>query len=278
MPYWFDDPMLATSDDHGVTWQARPLAGVRSVVTAVWTRGGDAPIFAVSDGGQIFRSLDRGASFTVVASDANVSLHAVWGTAADVLYVVGRASATSPRSGLPDAGEPDDAATDAGTAGLASRVANASGFVLRSTDGGTTWTQVASVGGGGLVGVSGTPDGRRVFAVGPGERWARTDDGARTWRTSTLALEAGDHRFDFHSVLVLPDDPNPYIVQTSYAGGPSLVRDIDDYAGAIVWRSEDLPLERFDESSGTRWASSVWGDSTTNVWAVGTGGALWHRQ
>lgn len=269
-------PFVIVTGDRGATWTDWTPASASGTVRGVWTRGAGLPVLAVTDSGQIFRSADGQEPFSLIVSDETVAFEGVWGTAGDVMYTVGTSLAVTAGASGTQASADGAAPTDAaGQGSVASHAEMASAFILRSLDAGLTWTQVVTLPGGGLRSVSGTPDGRRVLAVGYRNRWALSVDGGLNWDTARELPSENDHRFDYEVVTFVPGDAAPYITSPPNLVSSNLLRGID--GDGVTW-FEEVPEERLDSQTYTKWPRSVWGDMKGNVWAVGQGAAVWHRR
>jgi photosystem II stability/assembly factor-like uncharacterized protein len=239
--------VLLHSADHGATWQRRD-AGIEGTVEAVWALDASRILVATADG-KVCRSTDGGATWAVAYSGAATTLYDVWGGADGGAYAVGKQSGTV---FVPDGGS---ATTDG------------PGIVLASADGGATWTEAAAQPVGTLWRVWGTPNGNSVYGAGAGVSVAWTTDHASTWHTQGLAFSTPD--LDLTNVWVTPDDGSVY-----FASPHGVVRGINYLTtGPVQFNTEPLPAA----AGGAVVPTALWGATGGDVWAVGAGGAIWHR-
>jgi|GEM_PF-962465 len=255
---------------NGGTWTETVLPYAQDhdrVLTDLWRAPGGELVavgsqdpWSVARQGLVLRSGDGGQSWaeaTITGGpDINgdpkpVFLQSVWGTDATHLWAAGyqHNSFAAVKSGI---GQPAK-----------------EGLVLRSNDGGATWTQFAfpavlgSEADRFLLGVAGT-DANHVVAVGydVADRTGaittvvmRTENGGATWTTSVSGIAAGVRLANVATV------------------GPELFA----MGGGRVYRSPD---------AGATWALStptildaqvydVWGSDAQHVYAVGSNGRAW---
>jgi hypothetical protein len=251
-----------TNDGQGRLEQLTALAGV-------------APhtLYAVGKAGLIYRTADDGASWTKLSNPGiTEDLAAVWGSSTTDVYVVGRTTLahstdgvtftkpTSPFNALlvDIAGTPATGVFAVGFVGATGAAA------YRSTDNGTTWSQV-TVGGGGET-LSGGGFNMSVFGMG-NELWIgagggqifHTGDGA-TWTKQPidasanpsallnigqirgrapghlLALTVGDPINSAPSALIRTTDGAHWTVLPSTASPPGNYRSLAfDPTGTSVW-------------------------------------------
>ena len=251
---------LLHSIDHGQTWQSVAVPGAHNL-EAAWAPDPQHVIVADHDG-DLFSSADGGASFSRSSIGGGVVLFSLWGSAdAKALYAVGGRV-----SSAPDAGTlmfADD--TDAGLVGEGD--ASLAGAMFRSDDGGQTWTEIDVTPAGPLWNVSGTPDGREVYAAGGGASVAWTVDNGATWTARSRLGSSPD--YDLTDVWVAPGDAAVF-----FTSSKGVVIDIQfNDSGSAQFRYEGVP----PGDDGTQETFALWGRGSADVWAVGPGGTLRHR-
>ena len=152
--------LLMHTTDRGQSWQ-RIDVGTASPFFGVWPIDRDRVVVTTA-GGQILATADGGATWTTTFSDPRMVLWGAWGSASSDLYVVGGVAIVG--DGGVGADVPAGAAVPNGGAAIPPAYG---GVVLHSSDGGTTWLNVADAATPGLLWrVSGTADGATVYAVG----------------------------------------------------------------------------------------------------------------
>jgi photosystem II stability/assembly factor-like uncharacterized protein len=208
-----------------------------------------------SDGGFFVRSTDGGTTWSRVSVAGTQALVALWTTASGTIYACGQAaSASAP----PDSGT-DDGGTDAGAAGV--DVAPA-GVVVRSDDGGNTWTTVTTAPAS-LFAISGTSDGQRIIAVGFGFTEIESTDGGATWHVDCGRNDNSARYSGLGSVWVPDAQSDPFIAA---GNAPYVVRDLSCYNGKpSLWTSEQLP----STGSGLQSGAIAVAGNPREVWAVG---------
>lgn len=239
--------------DGGANWQpiALPAVPAGRVLTGVWGSGPNDVYIAGTQtdavtgrtDALILRSTDDGATWSVsllANAPAKRSLAGIYGSSASNIYAVGR--------------EVDAANVN-------------HGLILHSTDGGASWTAVAtdSSASTGLTAVWSAP-GARAFAVGshrfPGSN--RTEgvilnsaDGGATWEVAKRVF-LGTISVEYTGI---------------WGSGPGNVYAVND-RGLI---SRFNGSSWFDASSGTTTPlMGIHGASSTNAWAVGYGSLVLH--
>jgi photosystem II stability/assembly factor-like uncharacterized protein len=258
-----DQPaVIAKSTDRGATFTLlKPtFTGVFSAVAADST-GNPIGVGYASDGGFFIRSPDGGATWSRVPVAGTLTLFGLWTTASGTLYACGEAaSASAPPDGSTDGG--DDAGTDAGAAG---GYAIPGGVVVRSDDGGNTWTTVTTAPST-LFSISGTADGQRIVAVGGGFTEIESTDGGATWQV-VCGREDNTARYSSFGSVWVPDAQSPPFIAAGNA--PYVVRYLSCYEGApSLWSSEPLPTTN---GTGLESGAIAVAGSPTEVWAVGAG-------
>jgi photosystem II stability/assembly factor-like uncharacterized protein len=262
-------PALLHSADRGASWQSRTF-GDAVDLESVWAL--DARRIVLGGTGHISCTEDGGATWRRVLADEGTRVLALWGTdLGDVLYAAGARSGTADGAAVAtpttSAAPPSvDDGCDGGAAPMGTR-GDEHGLLLRSTDGGLTWTSLGVQTAGPLSSVWGTPDGRVVVASGPRASLAWTyDDGAHWFEQSRALAPPQD---DLSAVWVGPGDASFFFATPS-----GLVRDVAyDCAGPLRLTYESLP----PSPDGALGVAAIWGPSSGDVWAVGPGGLLRHR-
>jgi len=254
------ESVLVHSADHGQSWQIVP-AGVVTALQAVWAFDRTAIVAADYEAG-VIRSEDGGATWARHDAEPGTLLFGLWASGPADLYAVGGEQPASDTTGDADGGAADAAAT----------VTSLVGVVLHSTDGGLSWTRVATASTGALWNVWGTPDGRTVYAGGAAGTMAWTTDGGATWQSS--GLPAPNSLFDLDDVWVSPGSAGPF-----FASPEAIVRGVRTLpdGGPAAYDVEALPPNPATDTTRYLNAFAIWGTGDDDVWAVGPGGALWHR-
>jgi photosystem II stability/assembly factor-like uncharacterized protein len=251
-------PLVAKSTDRGATFTLLHPTTFRGVFSAVADDGAGNPIGVGYDesGGFFVRSTDGGATWSQVPVPATGQLFALWTTASGTIYASGDAIASPPDGGT-------DAGVDAGS-GNADPFAAYTGLIVRSDDGGATWTTVVTSPSS-LFSISGTPDGQRIVAVGFAFNEVESTDGGATWRVDCGRNDTRVRDSDFASVWVPDATSSPFIA----ANASYVVRLLDcDYTGMpSIETSEPLP----SPTVGLQSSVLALAGNATEVWAVGTG-------
>jgi hypothetical protein len=254
-----EHPFVARSTDNGKTFApSYPTFAGGLYAAAADGAGNLLAVGSAADGGFFVRTDDGGATWTRTVVPGTSGLGGVWVAASGVIYACGRAT--------PGAGPADGGASADGGA-----PAEPPGVVVRSLDGGATWSTMTSAPAP-LFSVSGTLDGARVVAVGRGFTMVESFDGGATW-----SVDAGDPGFedrnfsDLGSVWVADAVSGQYIA----AGNAGyVVRSVSQErpGDPLAETSEDLPAAGNGVQSG---AIAVAGTGPSDVWAVGSG--IFHR-
>lgn len=253
--------VLLHSGDRGASWQPVGVSTARDL-RAVWSLDG-ARVLVATGQGEIWATQDGGATWTAAFRDARASLNAIWGGAEGLVYAAG---------GQRDDGDAgtDAAGIDDGCDSGASMAVGGQphGILLRSIDGGASWSSVGLATAGALTSVWGTPDGRVVATSGASASLAWTRDHGENWLQQSRA--GAPHDEDLDDVWVGPGDAAFF-----FASPSGVIRNVDFRCdGPVRLLRETLPAAADAGASGV---AAVWGPGSDDVWAVGTGGAIWHR-
>ncbi|MGH0034914.1 MAG: WD40/YVTN/BNR-like repeat-containing protein [Myxococcota bacterium] len=203
------------SDDGGASWRQARRVPTRAVLTSVhfvddrlgWAAGHDAVVIHTGDGGETWSLQHRDV-------ESDTPLFSVWMADARRGYAVGAFGlALATRDGgrhwapVPILPGEDDLHLNAlfeGPGGTLFIAAEA-GRVLRSTDGGTTWTALDPPYTGSFWGGLATPDAG-VLVFGMRGHLLRSDDGGESWQSldsgTDQSLSGGTVLRDGRSVLV----------------------------------------------------------------------------
>jgi hypothetical protein len=250
-------PLIARSMDGGASFTLLHPTTFTGAFSAVAADGAGNPIGVGSAGGVGFfvRSGDGGDSWSRVPVPGTEALWSLWTTSSGTIYACGQAAIPSADGGT-DAG-----GIDGGTAGPYAAI---TGVVVRSDDGGSSWTTMARSPSS-LFSISGTPDGQRIVAVGYAFNQVESTDGGATWHVECGRNDTSIRYSDFASVWVPDAQSAPFIA----ANAPYVVRSLScDYTGTPVIETWDqLPSPTVGLQSS---ALAVAGNAT-EVWAVGTG-------
>lgn len=132
-----DQGAIYLSDEACTTWTAANTNGVTNTLFGVWGPAAGSPLYAVGDGGTLLTSTDGGLNWTKSTLGSG-PLYSVWGTSPSDVYVVGQE--------------------------------------IHHYDG-TSWTRMTTQNEGTIVtdkfmsvGITGSPDHTRIYAVGLGGR------------------------------------------------------------------------------------------------------------
>jgi hypothetical protein len=243
--------VIAKSTDGGATFTLLHPSFSGGLLAA-GADGAGNPIGAgtASDGGFFVRSTNGGADWSRVPVPGASALYALWTTASGTIYACGVAASAS---------APPDGGVDAGDGGSA---AGAGGVVVRSDDDGDTWATLTTTPYG-LSGISGTPDGKRIDAVGAGYTQIESTDSGANWNVHSGDDGNTSRTYSSFSSVWVPDAlSEPFI-----AAGSStyVVRGFTRAGGDEGY--EDLPAAGLGLQST---AMAVAGNAT-EVWAVGAG-------
>jgi hypothetical protein len=254
-------PLVAQSIDGGATFTLLHPTSFKGLFSYVTADAAGNPIGAgqASAGGFFVRSSDGGATWSQVLVPGTAAVWSLWPTASGTIYGCGQAAIPSADAGT-DAGAAD-ASTDAAPAGPYAEI---TGVIVRSDDGGATWTIVARSPSA-LFSISGTPDGQRIMAVGFAFNQVESADGGATWRVECGRNDTTIRDSDFANVWVPDAQSAPFIA----ANAPYVVRNLNcDFTGTPLGEGwEQLPSPTVGLQSS---ALGVAGNAT-EVWAVGTG-------
>jgi hypothetical protein len=258
-------PVIARSTDRGATFTlVNPtFAGIFTAVAAD-NAGNPIGVGSTSAGGFFVRSADGGNTWSSVPVPGTAWLDGVWTTASGTIYACGEAT---PPADAPDGGA--DAGTDAGVGGPTAL--DPYGAVVRSDDGGATWTTLATSPAP-LHAISGSADGQHIVAVGYGYTEIESRDAGASWQVDCGSDYVSKPFSGFGSVWVqdattapfIAAGNAPYVVRSvAFCGGP----------GQSIETWEALPyIGLGDAASGIEaGVIAVAGTSPTNVWAVGVG-------
>jgi photosystem II stability/assembly factor-like uncharacterized protein len=241
-------PLVARSTDRGATFALlQPsFTGTFSAVAAD-PAGNPIGVGYTTDTGFFVRSTDGGSTWSRVLVPGTAWLVAIWATSSGTVYACGMAPLSDGGAG----------------AGV--------GVVVRSDDGGDTWTTLTTAPAP-LHAISGTSDGQRVVAVGDGFTEIESTDGGATWHLDSGSDESGNPRYSaFGGVWVQDLTTAPFIAA---GNAPYVVRSVSAFGGPAqsieTW--EPLP----DTGPGLQeGAVAVAGRGPTDIWAVGAG--IFHR-
>jgi photosystem II stability/assembly factor-like uncharacterized protein len=261
-----DSGVLMHTADRGQTWQ-RVDVGAVSPLLGIWAID-RARVVLPTSGGQILVTADGGASWTIAFSDPGMVLWGAWGSAGGGdLYVVGGATVVG------DGGVGDGAA-DSG-------IPTYTGVVLRSSDGGATWQNIAGASTACILWrVSGTADGATVYAVGDCGSVASTTDHGATW-TISGATRAGEN-YGVSDVWVSPTGTS-YLVLDGRGWNPNsadqhVCRGVEvGDNGALVAVSTGCEVLPPSSSGSSSSPLAIWGTTDDDVWVAGVYTPLWHR-
>jgi photosystem II stability/assembly factor-like uncharacterized protein len=255
-------PVALHSVDHGQSWQARAVGDATDLRSA-WALGAERVLLATGDG-RIFRSADAGATWTLAFHDAGARVLALWGSSAGVVYAAGAARGDAVLGAA--ASDPLVDGCDGGSDAIAEPAVE-HGVVLRSDDGGQTWTSSAVATPGPLLGIWGRPDGSMVVAAGANTSVAVTLDAGAHWSEHGQAEDVPG--LDVTDVWVGPGDGAVF-----FASPSGLVRDVAFHCtGSVQLGYEPVP----PSNDGSRGVAAVWGPGSDDVWTVGPGGVIRHR-
>ncbi len=243
--------LVAKSTDGGATFTLLHPSFSGAVLAAAADGAGN-PIGAgtTSDGGFFVRSTNGGADWSRVPVPGTSSLSGLWTSASGSIYACGVPASTS---------APADGGVDGGDAGPAAKMG---GVVVRSDDDGDTWATLTTTPYE-LTAISGTPDGRRIDAVGYVYTQVESLDSGATWQVYSGNDSNTSRTYSNFSSVWVPDG----LSETFIAAGNStyVVRGFTRAGGENGY--EDLPAVGLGLQST---AMAVAGNAT-EVWAVGAG-------
>ena len=248
-------PLVAKSTDGGATFTLLHPSFSGSVLAAAADGAGNPiGVGAASDGGFFVRSTNGGADWSRVQVPGTSSLSGLWTTASGTIYACGvPASAPAPADGGVDGGDGGPAAASGG-------------LVVRSDDDGDTWTTLTTTPYA-LTAISGTPDGRRIDAVGYVYTQIESIDYGANWLVHSGNDGNTSRTYSNFTSVWVPDalsapfiaaGNSTYVVRGFTSHGPSTNGD-GDY--------EDLPAAGL----GLQSAVMAVAGNATEVWAVGAG-------
>ncbi len=286
-------PFVATSTDGGktfaalsVSWSGHPHAVWVDAALGVLIVGAD------SGGGFFARSTDAGATWTAAPVPGAVDLNALWVSPQGEIFAAG-AERLAADGGAASGGPSDGAAPDGSAATEA--LNGLQGLIVRSSDGGLTWSAVLSgtppLGPGWtpsgpgttpavLFAISGTTDGARIVAAGDLLTTVESTDDGATWTVddgfpaslTTPERFAGDQ---ITGVWVADGTSAPYMAAGLYLSGSGLLRGIgypigfvDGVPGGLSIFSDSIP--------GDPAIYGVTGVGSSDGWAVGENGLIAH--
>jgi hypothetical protein len=219
-----------------------------------------------SAGGFFVRSADGGNTWSSVAVPGTTWLDGVWTTASGTIYACGEAALPS---GSLDGGA--DASADAG----GPTALDPYGVVVRSDDGGGTWTTLTTSPAP-LHAISGSTDGQHIVAVGYGYTEIESADAGASWQVDCGSDYVNKPFSVFGGVWVQDATTAPFIAA---GNAPYVVRSVSGCGGPgqSIETWEPLPdIGLGDAASGIEaGVIGVAGTSPTNIWAVGAG--IFHR-
>jgi photosystem II stability/assembly factor-like uncharacterized protein len=258
-----DDSVLLHSADYGASWQRRDIGNVTGL-SAVWAVD-ETHILIGTSHGDVLRSQDGGATFAVVSHQTGATIDALWGATTGYVYAVG---GQTPGAASQDAAANASPGCDGSTAIDQMPASDAGtdldGLLLRSADGGATWTAVGVAPAGELWNVWGISVGSLIVASGAHESVVTSLDGGDTWGVDARRLST----FDLDDVWVDPTGA------TYFAASNGVVVDLEySCLGPVGVRTESLPAG----PSGETGTVALWGSTASDLWAVGPGGIIRHR-
>jgi photosystem II stability/assembly factor-like uncharacterized protein len=256
-------PVIARSMDRGATFTLlNPTFGGTFNAVAADSAGNPIGVGSTSESGFFVRSADGGNTWSSVAVPGTVWLDGIWSTAAGTLYACGEAA-------LP-AVSPDGGAAASADAGGPTAL-DPYGVVVRSDDGGSTWTALATSPAP-LHAISGSPDGQRIVAVGYGYTEIESADAGATWQVDCGSDYVYKPFSVFGSVWVQDATTAPFIAA---GNAPYVVRSVSGCGGPgqSIETWEPLPDIGTGDAAAAieEGAIAVAGTSPTNIWAVGAG-------
>jgi hypothetical protein len=258
-------PVIARSTDRGATFTLLNPTFVGTFnagggtfnAVAADSAGNPIGVGSTTASGFFLRSADGGNSWSSIPVPGTTWLDGIWTTASGTIYVCGEAA-------LP-------ASPDGGADGDGPTAQDPFGVVVRSDDGGGTWTTLTTAPAP-LHAISASPDGRRIVAVGYGFTEIESTDAGASWRVD-CGSDAESKPFSvFGSVWVQDATTDPFIAA---GNAPYVVRSDSGCGGpgqsTETW--EPLPdIGVGDAASGLEaGVIAVAGTNPTNVWAVGAG-------
>jgi hypothetical protein len=256
-------PVIARSTDRGATFTlVNPtFAGTFNAVAAD-SAGNPIGVGATTAGGFFVRSADGGNTWSSVPVPGTTWLDGVWTTASGTIYACGEAA-------LPGAsadGGADSAADAGGPTAL-----DPYGVVVRSDDGGDTWTTLATSPAP-LHAISGSRDGQHIVAVGYGFAEIEWTDAGGSWQVDCDSDSVSKPFSEFGSVWVQDATTAPFMAA---GNAPYVVRSVSGCGGPgqSIETWEPLPdIGLGDAASGIEvGVIAVAGTSPTNIWAIGAG-------
>ena len=193
---------IAYSDDNGATWtnvNVGSTNGQYALTHYSLFVLSSVDIWLVTTGGGIYKSEDAGVSWTAQTSGTASNLYAIHGIDDRNLYV----------GGLAD-------------------------LILRTTDGGTSWTTKTATGGGNNI-VS-------LAVLSPDSVWVG-DDGGQLWYTTNAATSWSERAFNGSGsgairAIEFYDDLNGYFTHDTTAPVGTIFRTIN---GGYLWEAQTTP-------------------------------------
>jgi photosystem II stability/assembly factor-like uncharacterized protein len=254
--------LLLHSADRGGTWQTVDV-GNTTGLDGVWAFDRLSVLVSTYDG-QILKTADGGAHWTVAFADAQMVLYQLWAAAGAVYAAGGRWAAGA----------------DAGT----STTAMLTGEILRSSDAGDSWQTVVTGAPGQFWSVWGTPDGTSVTAVGNSGAIASTNDHGASWTTSGAPASGSD--FQISGVWVSPRGTTYFLPSgrrfpsdPTTSGNQRICASVsvsEEGAGGMILTSTGGCQILPPENGASATANSVWGTTDDDIWVVGAYGFIWH--
>ena len=278
---------------NGTAWitQSAPN-GVNDDLNGVWAANNNNTVIAVGAQGRVLRTTNSGATWSNFDSNTpnTVTLHSVWGSAANSIWIVGTGGTVRFYNGT---------AWGAQTSGVTTTLfgisgANATNIWAVGQGGnivrfdGITWTNQPSDTNQSLNGIH-VVDTSNIVAVGT--RKSSTRWNGTTWSATQSQFPA----ITFTDVWASDDDKawftntNGLIIRwngTTFANTTSGV----NTSLTAIWGYDDANIWAVGAAgvilkwNGTAWATQtspvtvqlndVWGTSATNVWAVGNNGTI----
>ena len=286
-------PFVAASGDGGMTFAALSTS-FSGHPHAVWVDPtlGVLIVGADAGGGFFARSTDAGATWTEAPVPGAVDLNALWVSSEGEIFVAGAERLVSEGGAV--AGGSSDGGPDGSAA--AEALHGLQGLIVRSDDGGATWSAVLSgtppLGPGWtgpgpgttpavLFAISGTADGTRIVATGDLLTVAESTDHGATWSvdagypTSLTTPErfAGDQ---ITGVWVADGTSAPYMAAGLYSGqSGGLLRGIGYPTGLVDGAAGGFDVF-FASIDGDPAVYGVTGTGPGDGWAVGGNGLIAH--
>jgi photosystem II stability/assembly factor-like uncharacterized protein len=222
-------------------------------------------VFIVSTAGTAIHSADGGASWTNVSTPSRSAM-AILGFPSGDVYILGAAELAHTIDGgitwdtitPPTGGDMMSAVWGSSASEL--YVAGASGLILRTSNGGMTWT--ATIGPSTFLnGVGGTSNGSDVYIVGDSNCVLHSSDHGATWTLQTSPLSAIT---GFMAVTA----PSADDVIAVGATGTAMLAAIASNDSGVTWTQANV---------GTPYGlHAIWAAGPQDIFAVGSHGTILH--